>query len=349
MRSRRTYIGICCLLFSVMLLAGCTKEEESREEPSSAETKIQIGFTLDSKVLERWIRDINIFTSTAHQLGAEVDVQTASGDVQTQIEQIQHFINLKKDVIVIVATDCNALSDVVGKAKAAGIKIISYDRLIQNVDSDLYISFDNYQVGVLMGENMRESMGQGGKIVMICGPKSDGNALTVEKGFTDAIKDADLEVIEVSYAKGWLPEYAFQAVNHALQGVEDIDGVMCGNDALAIQAIKALAEKRLAGQVYVVGQDADVEACQKVVEGMQTMTVYKDITSLAKKAAEYAVMLAQDLTLDDVTEMVKTGTHEVPQKLLEPIPVTKDNMNEIIIESGFHRKEDVYLNMGAGQ
>ncbi|MEG0355934.1 MAG: substrate-binding domain-containing protein, partial [Lachnospiraceae bacterium] len=116
-------------------------------------------------------------------------------------------------------------------------------------------------------------------------------------------------------------------------------------DALAVQAVNALAEKQLAGKVCVVGQDADVEACQKVVEGLQSMTVYKDVDLLAKTAAQYSVMLAQELDLTGVTDTVKSGNYTVKTKLLEPIAVTKNNMDEVIIGSGFHMEEDVYLNM----
>ncbi|MEG0722160.1 MAG: substrate-binding domain-containing protein, partial [Lachnospiraceae bacterium] len=289
--------GICFLL-SVFLLTGCaTADTQSEKRKNHENSKIQIGMTLDSKVLERWVRDVDVFVAEAKKSGAEVDVQSANGDVSTQKRQIDNYIKEKKDVIVIIAADCNALSEVVKRAHDAGIKIVSYDRLIEDAPSDLYISFDNAEVGSLMAEEVKKELPKGGSIIMICGPKSDGNALMIEKAFRESIKGTKLNVVRTDYAKGWTAEYAFQVVDEALADINEIDGVMCGNDALAVQAVNALAEKQLAGKVCVVGQDADVEACQKVVEGLQSMTVYKDVDLLAKTAAQYSVMLAQELDL----------------------------------------------------
>lgn len=180
---------------------------------------------------------------------------------------------------------------------------------------------------------------------MVCGPKSDYNAVMVENAFLDSIEGSNLQVVQKKYAEGWSPEYAFQAVEEAFEGVEEIDGVMCGNDALAVRAIQALSERRLAGKVCVVGQDADVEACQKIVEGTQTMTVYKSIETLAEMAAEYSVMLAQNIPLTDVNESANAGNCYVPAKFLESVVVTKENMDEVIIDGGFHSREEVYMNI----
>lgn len=138
--------------------------------------------------------------------------------------------------------------------------------------------------------------------------------------------------------------------NEAFRNVEHIDAVMCGNDGLAGYAIKALSEQQLAGSVVVVGQDADVEACQRVVEGTQTMTVYKPIAQLAKTAAEKAVEYARDGELKGVSDVKLTENGiEVPFLGLAPIAVTAENMDEVIIESGFHREDEVYLNVESRQ
>ena len=119
-----------------------------------------------------------------------------------------------------------------------------------------------------------------------------------------------------------------------------------GNDNVASQVVPALAEKRMAGNILVIGQDADLEACQRIVEGTQLMTVYKPVEKLAKRAAECTVQLIMDgkVTGEDVTEF-NDGTNFVPYVGLSPISVTKENMDETIIDSGFHLREDVYLNI----
>lgn len=326
-------------------IIGCTGKKEGINEKKEAVSKIQIGVTYDSKVLERWVRDIDVFVSTAERMGAQVDVQSANSDLATQIDQIDYFTQQGKDVIVIVAVDCDKLVKAVTRAREKGVKVISYDRLINGVQTDLFVSFDNEKVGELMADTMIQALPAGGKIMMISGPKSDSNAVIIENTFKKRIAGTGLEIVQIEHAKGWTAEYAFETVDAAFENISDIDGVMCGNDGLAVQAINALAERRLAGNVVVVGQDADVEACQKIVEGMQTMTVYKPIESLAKKAAEYAVMLAQNLPLSNVNEEVVTGNYTVRANLITPIAVTKDNMDKVIIDSGFHLREDVYRNV----
>ena len=141
-----------------MALGGCRKTEEV-PETSQEETgdRLQIGLSFESYVIERWIRERDVFVSAAKELGADVNVQNANGDVQEQIAQIEYFIRKQMDVIAVVAGDCDALSDVMKKAKDAGIKTVSYDRLINNSDCDLYISFNNELVGRLMEMCIRDS------------------------------------------------------------------------------------------------------------------------------------------------------------------------------------------------
>ena len=296
-------------------------------------------------MIERWIRERDVFVSTAMELGAEVNVQNANGDVKEQIEQIEYLIQKQMDVIAVIAADCDALSGVMKRAKEAGIKTVSYDRLINNADCDLYISFDNEQVGRLMAESLIENIPEGGDIFMIQGSPTDGNVMAVRKGFDEVMKGSNLRVVYESYCDGWIAELAFDYVKEGLQKNPDVKGVMCGNDDVATQAFRALSEARLAGKVVLTGQDGDLMACQRVMEGTQQMTAFKSVEEEARLAAEYAVRLGRGESLDDVTSRVNDGTYDIPYKELSPIAVTKENMDEVIIQGGFHAKEDVYLNV----
>ena len=123
-------------------------------------------------------------------------------------------------------------------------------------------------------------------------------------------------------------------------------GIMCGNDDIASQVIQILAENQLAGQVIVVGQDGDLAACQRIVEGTQYMTAFKSIEDLARQAAEYAVKMAEEGKISsDVTDTMNDGSYDIPAKVLEPVAVTRDNIDEVIIDGGFHRRDEVYLNI----
>lgn len=331
------------LLYCMLSAFGCASKPDSKENETKEETPV-IGFTFDSLVIERWQLDRDIFVSTVESLGANVNVQNAGGDIDKQLKHMDYFIENKVDVIVIIATDTSALSKSIKKAKQAGIKIIAYDRLITNADVDLYITFDSFRVGELMAESLNQAIVAGGDAFLIFGSLTDSNVTYLEEGFYEKIDENRVNIVEKEYAKGWLAELAFEKMSAYLNNYNSVDAVVCGNDDLAGQAVKALSEKRLAGDVLVFGQDADLAACQRIVEGTQHATVFKDFKKLAKEAAGYAVKLANNETID-VKETIFDGTYEVPFCNVEPVIVTKENIDEVIIDTGFHSKEEVYLNL----
>ncbi len=368
---RRGYRKSLCAayLLCLLVLSGCaaqTNVQDTSEE--SKEEHIQIGLTFDSFIIERWQRDRDVFVSAASELGAEVNVQNANGDMKEQINQIDYFIQKKMDVIVVVMVasgeDESGIVEAVERAKKAGIPIVAYDRLILNGDVDLYISFDNGQVGRLMGEHMREHLAEGGELLRVCGPMADYNVPQVMEGFEEVLAGSDLKIGETEYAEGWLGETGFTAASDYLKSHYEVDGIMCGNDSIAGHAVRALSERRMAGKVCVVGQDADLDACQRIVEGTQCMTVYKPVEKLARRAAELSVALAKgepiaaadsaivkELPDSDaitvytkVSESIYDGTYQVPYERLEPIAVTKENMDEVITGK-YHEESDIYLNV----
>ena len=367
MKNRKKYLRWILLAAVLLLMTGCSGHLDKEDAPSEVkEEKLQIGMSFDSFVVERWLRDRDFFQLTAKNLGAEVNVQVANGDPEEQNSQIRYFIKKDVDVIVVIAGDGEKISGVVREAREAGIRVISYDRLVLNAGTDLYISFDNEKVGALMGEAMQAALPEGGNIFAIHGSPTDHNVSMIEKGFKNAIENTGLNIVYSSYCDNWLAELAFEAVEEGLSTTpRNVVGVMCGNDDLASQAFRALAENRLAGKVVLVGQDADLLACQRIVEGTQTMTVYKQVEQLAEKAAEFAAVLGYQKMLeeeriqeenipDSVFEAaeelkklgtVNDGTQEIPYYAIEPVAVTAENMDEVIIGSDFHTEEDVYLNV----
>lgn len=330
---------------AIMLLSlGCSNNNQETKKEPVGEDKPLIGMSLDSFLIERWQRDRDVFVSTASELGAEVNVQIANGDPNEQISQIEYFIQKGVDAIVVVAVDCYGLADIVKKAHDAGIYVISYDRLVMNANVDLYISFDNEMVGTMMAEALVDSIPSGGNILSIAGSPSDQNVAQAQKGFDAVIDKSGLNVIVQEYAPNWLAETAYNVVNKAIADGYTFEGVRCGNDDLASQAFLALSEHRLASDVKLVGQDADLAACQRIVEGTQLMTVFKPVEKLAKEAAEFVVRMIRGETIKASTT-INNGAYDVPYEKLSPIMVTRDNIDSVIIDGGFHRREQVYLNL----
>lgn len=353
-RIKKLFLETLVLCMGMLFLTGCgsgTEEKQTRQEETAPagreEDKIQIGLTVDSFVIERWIRDRDVFVATARELGADVNVQDAGADAKEQISQIEYFISKQVDVIVVIARDCGVLSDAIQEAHSAGIPVISYDRMINNADTDFYISFDNRKVGEIMAQGLIDAIPQGGDIFMIQGPLSDNNVQMIQEGFNASIKDTNLNVVYEANCDGWTAELAEGYMEEALEKYPHVKGVMCGNDDIASHVVQVLAENQMAGNVVVVGQDGDLAACQRIVEGTQYMTAFKSIEDLAREAAKYAVEIGSGKEiskLDGITEEVNDGTYDIPARILEPTAVTKENIDEVIIDGGFHRRDEVYLN-----
>ena len=341
---RRAFALFAALTIVLSTLTGCGGNHSETNKTPTGDQKPLIGLSLDSFLIERWQRDRDVFVSTASELGAEVNVQIANGSSDEQIAQIEYFIQKGVDAIVVVAVDSYGLSDIIKKAHDAGIFIIAYDRLIMNANVDLYISFDNEMVGTMMAEALVSSVPSGGNILSIAGSPADQNVAQAQKGFDAVIERSTLHVIVQEYAPNWLAETAYNVVNKAIAAGFEFDGVRCGNDDLASQAFLALSEHRLASAVKLVGQDADLAACQRIVEGTQLMTVYKPVERLAREAAERTMRMIQGEKVPAST-IIFDGTYDVPYEKLSPIMVTRDNIDLVIIDGGFHRREQVYLNM----
>ncbi len=348
MRAKGIKILSLLIILCLFVLTGCKERKTSQAaERKEQDNVVRIGITFDSFVIERWQRDRDVFVSAAQELGAEVNVQNANGDMEEQIAQIDYFIEKKMDVIVVVmvasGADPAGLVNAVQRAGRAGILVVAYDRLILNAGVDLYISFDNEEVGRLMGEHMSEHLGEGGDVLQICGPMADYNVPQVMTGFDKALKGSGLKIAFTEHAEGWLGETGFSVTGSYLAAREAPKGIMCGNDSIAGHAIRALSERRLAGKICVVGQDADLDACQRIVEGTQCMTVYKPVERLARRAAEMCAALAEGKETA-VSETINDGTFDVPYERLEPVAVTKENMDEVITGK-YHEEGDIYLNV----
>ncbi len=348
-RKSRLFQIILVLILSVSLLAGCGESaEDNNTEPSQQEEdKIVIGFSMDTLVHERWLRDRDIFVAKANELGAEVILQIAYSDSQEQEKQVQYLLDQGIDVLVLVPHDAVTAASMVKKAKDRGVKVISYDRLVKNANVDLYISFDNIKVGELMGQAAL-SQTPAGNYLLLNGSESDNNSSMFREGYMSmlekGIKDETISLVGETWVKDWLYENALASMQEAVDSDTKIDAIIAGNDTLASAAIHALTEKRLAGSVTVVGHDADLDGCQRVVEGTQYATIYKPIDMEATKGAEFAVTLAKG-GLVQANSTINDGKYNVPFYKIEPILVTKDNMMETIIKDQFHRMEDVYMNI----
>ncbi|ACL70697.1 D-xylose ABC transporter substrate-binding protein [Halothermothrix orenii] len=333
---------IFAILTLVMLFTGLVVTE------ALADDELVIGLSMDNLRLERWQHDRDIFVKRAEELGAKVLVQSANSDDMVQLSQAENLITQGIDVLVVVPHNGKIMGSIVREAHRNGVKVLAYDRLLMDCDVDHYISFDNIRVGELQAQYLVDRK-PSGKYFLLGGSPTDNNAKLFRQGQMNVlnpyIERGDIEVVGDQWAKDWLPQEAMKIIENALTANNnDIDVIVASNDSTAGGAIEALAEQNLDGKVLVSGQDADLAACQRVVEGTQTMTIYKPISKLANRAAEVAVAMAKGEEVK-TNGKVNNGKIDVPSILLEPIAVDKDNMVETIIKDGFHSLEDVYKNV----
>ena len=320
---------------------------------ASGNKQIVIGFSMDTLKEERWQRDRDEVVKAAEKMGAKVLVQAANGNDALQNSQAENLLTQGVDVLLVAPHNGKTAATIVDAAHKAGVPVIAYDRLILDSDLDLYVTFDPVRVGELQGEYAVKRQPKG-NYVLIGGAPTDNNALLLREGQMKLLKPAvdkgDVKIVSDQWARDWQPIEALKIMENALTRVNNqVDAVVASNDGTAGGAIQALTEQKLAGKVLVTGQDAELAACQRVVAGTQTMTIYKPIPVLGGKAAEVAVLLAKKQPIPDQTKPVKNGKKDVPSILLEPIPVDKDNLASTVIKDGYHKLEDIYKDVPRDQ
>ncbi len=197
----------------------------------------KIGFSIDDLRVERWARDRDFFTAAAEKLGAKVFVQSADASEARQISQIENLISRGVDVIVIVPFNATVLTNTIKEAKKAGIKVLSYDRLILNADVDAYISFDNEKVGEMQAEGVIKAQSKG-NFYLLGGSPTDNNAKMLREGQMKVLKPlidkGDIKIVGQQWVKDWNPTEALSIVENALTANNNkIDAIVASNDGTA--------------------------------------------------------------------------------------------------------------------
>jgi D-xylose transport system substrate-binding protein len=347
--SIRTVLVVASLALSILIGVALRRGSDAGAAEPLANRPVQIGLSLDTLKEARWAKDRDAFVKRAGELGANVTVLSANSDDNRQMQDVESLITSQMDVIVIVPHDGKAMAKAVKRAHDSNIPVLAYDRLIADSDLDLYITFDNRRVGSLQAEFLLEKLKgtpKPWKIVRIYGSKTDNNAFMFKEGqdkaLQAAIADGSIQVVHEDWADDWKPENAKRIMNAALTKTgRDLHAVLASNDGTAGGAIQALREEGIAGKVLVTGQDAELVACQRIISGEQSMTIYKPVEQLAKRATEVALALAKGKPIV-AQGAVNNGQTDVPSIFHEVVTVTKENMEATVVADGFHTREEVF-------
>jgi D-xylose transport system substrate-binding protein len=326
-----------------IILAFCSRALLSQDHPAQAPV-LKIGFLMDSLKIERWQTDLDTFQKRAKELGSQVLVETAEGDDELQLQQAQKLLNAGVRTLVLVSHDTEKAVRIVKAANTKNVPVLCYERLVRNADVDAFVGVDVTAIGSLQAHSIYQ-LAPKGNYVLIAGSPSDINAKILHdaqlKVLRPAVDRGEIKIVADVWAKDWNPSEAYAYMAQAIQTAHgNITAVIASNDGTAGGAIQALEEHKLAGKVFVSGQDADLAAIIRILDGTQTMTVYKPLSLQARQAAEAAVALAKGQPVK-TNASISNGAKIVPAIFVNPVAVTKSNVKQTVIKDGFQNLETI--------
>ena len=350
MRTRTILIGaVLSSALTVACVSG-TQTKTSGKKKGPNET-VRIGFSMDTLKEERWQRDKALVEQRCKEVGAECEVQVANGDDAVQTKQCDNLLTKGVDVLIVAPHNGQIAASIVEAAHRQNVPVISYDRMIRNSDVDLYVSHQVLKMGQMQAQYALDKVPKG-NYVLIGGSPTDNNAILLREGQMNILKPAidrgDIKIVSDQFAKEWKAEEALRITEDALTKTNnDIQAIVASNDGTAGGAVSGLPPQ-LVGKVLVTGQDAALDAVQRIVDGKQTMTIYKPIIPLAFSAVDSALKLARGEKVE-AKDKVNNGKIDVPSILQEPVVVDKSNVMTTVIKDGYHKMEDVYKNVPKDQ
>jgi putative multiple sugar transport system substrate-binding protein len=327
-----------------------------------AQSKGTIGIAMPTKSSARWIDDGNNMVKALKEKGYGADLQYAEDDIPNQLSQVENMVTKGVKALVIAAIDGTTLSDVLKQAKAKGVTVIAYDRLIRDTPNvDYYATFDNFQVGVLQAQSIVDKLGlKDGKgpfnIELFGGSPDDNNAyffyngaMSVLKPYIDSGKlvvasgQMGMDKVATLRWDGATAQARMDNLLSAYYGNKKINAVLSPYDGISIGIISSLKGVGYGSadqpMPIISGQDAEVPSIKAMLRGDQYSTIFKDTRDLAKVTADMvdAALAGKQVTVND-TKTYENGVKTVPSYLLKPVVVYKDNWEKVLVDSGYYKK-----------
>jgi D-xylose transport system substrate-binding protein len=337
----------------------------------AASGKIKIGLSFSDYATERWPVESAQMTQLLQKMGYEVIAQEADHDVKLQSDQIDNMVSQGVKGLIVIAEDGAAAVTPVEKAVAAGVFVISYDRLIKTSKISAYLSFDNVEVGKQEALGVMTALGLPGstkwtkanpaKVVLSGGSPTDNNAVLVRQGqksvYQPYVDSGVIKIVADQWVDNWDPAKAEAMMENILTAQQNkIDAVIASNDGTALGELQAMAAQGLAGKVPISGQDATADGCNSIVKGQQTVTVFKDTRLLAPQAVNMIDALVKGQPITGLTKFslaTLTGdttlTGDIQAAFLPVVQVTSKNVYDVVVKSGFQTYDNVYRGIPAAQ
>ncbi len=341
------------IIAAAIIAVSCGGQQHGTNSGSSTNSaggkKLKIGFSMATVKEERWQRDKDAFEAHCKKIDVECPITVADNSADRQANDVDNLLTQGVDVLVIAPQNATQAASLVEKAKAQNVPVISYDRLIDSDKIDLYISHQVPVIGRRMAEYALEKAPEG-NYVMVYGSSTDNNAVIMKKEqlavLKPAIDSGKIKIVADQFITDWKPEEALKMAENALtRNGDNIKAFVVSNDGMAGGVAQALAVRELTGKVIITGQDAQLDALQRIAEGKQSMTIYKAIIPLASGAVEAAVRLAKKEPLQTTPFRNDVIGKEIPAILLEVVTVDKNNLMSTVIKDGYAKYDDVYRNV----
>lgn len=316
-----------CYAMMVLLFASC-------------HNSLKIGFSLGDSASESMSQVSAYFEREVAALGAKAITEYSNGDPVQQLEQARKLIASGIDVLLVFPADGDNWTELVKKAHESGIKVIAYERMLTNADVDYFITFYDEEIGYQQAD-YAVTHRPAGNYILLGGPVSDKNALTCMKEQKEILKpyieEGHINILLEKHLNTLTSIDAYKEMKSFLQENDEvrIDAILAANDEFADGCIEALDMMLGEWDILITGQDASFVGLQNILNGKQTMTVYKSIQDLTAIAAETAVKLAQGKTVPLVGDLVNNGLKDVPSVLLVPLVVDETNIRETVLADGF--------------
>lgn len=361
----KKFLALFMAVFLTIFSSGCDNSEIQSNDGDN--NKKKIGVLMPNQVVKRWIKDGGDMKNFLEEKGYSVDLRYAENEPPTQIKQIEEMIENDVKCLVITAVDSTKLVSVLDKAKKKGIPVIAYDRLLMDTDAvSYYVTFDNKGVGVLIGRYVEDKLGlkngQGPyNVEFFAGSHDDNNANFLNTGLFEVLQpylDSGQLVVpseqtdfDLICTLRWSQEAAENRMEDILTKYyadgKKLDAVIVPSDTISY-GIENILEKHnyKVGKDWpiITGQDAEVEGAKNILNGKQTMTVFKDTRILAEKCANMVDDILNGKE-PEINDSISYDNHKfvVPAYLCTPIVVDKNNLKEELVDSGYYKAETLNL------
>ncbi len=370
MKKNRKLVILSALLSGMMLLSiGCSSGTDDGEEGNSG--SVDIGIVLPTKDEPRWVQDETRFKEALEDTDYSVEILFSQGSSAKEKENVESLLTKGIKVLIICPQDGDAAAAAAEAAAAEGVKVISYDRLITGTEAvDYYVTFDSIAVGAAQGQYLIDNAtGEGNPLYLYAGAASDNNAFLFFEGAWSvlqpkiadgtfeiknspeavALQDkAELTRDEMSKIIGQITtnwdfnEAKNKAESHLTSASAEDKGdvfILAPNDGTARSIADTFGTDSDVTSFVVTGQDAEMASVQYIIDGKQSMTVFKDVRTLVKDSIDMAVSVLKDET-PETTGAYDNKSKEVPAKQTEVITVDQENVKAALIDSGYYEASE---------